>query len=98
MEEITIYRDYGKVYKVFLELNATEFTTKDEVDKFVAENFDYKQTHANDAGIEIISVVGRQIELLWEVPINEGVHEIEIDMYYILEDDKYGTYRCEYVR
>lgn len=32
------------------------------------------------------------ITLLWEVPINEGLYEIEIALFYILKDALYGSY------
>lgn len=32
------------------------------------------------------------ITLLWEVPINEGLYEIEIALFYILKDTLYGSY------
>lgn len=47
--------------------------------------------------VKISSLKGNRLEILWEVPDNEGVHEIEMSLYYILEDTKYGTYTWEYV-
>lgn len=100
-----MYRYYGKVYKVFIELNKSILKTEEEIKTFIKENIVSEYYYKNKTKekvyineIKVIRLKDNKLELLWEVPENEGVHEIEISLYYTLEDDKYGTYDWTYVR
>lgn len=100
-----MYRDYGKVYKVFIEFNKNLLSTEEEIKAFFRENIQREIYYDKKTGeekyvnkVKILSLQDNKLELLWEVPENEGVHEIEISLYYNLQDGKYGTYECEYVR
>lgn len=83
-----MYRDYGRVYKVFISFDK-EVMNEEEVKSFTNDKF--------GGHIEIIELNGHELELLWTVPVNEGVHEIDISLYYTLNDSEIGTYTCEYV-
>ena len=82
-----MYKYYGTEYNVFITFDKemTEF----EIEKFVEENFDENS---------VMNLDGHNLELFWKVPENEGVHEIEIALFYILEDSKYGEYTWKYIR
>lgn len=82
-----MYKYYGTDYKVFITFD--ENMTELEVEKFIEDNFDESRVMSKD---------GHKLELFWEVPENEGVHEIDIALYYILDDSKYGEYTWEYIR
>ncbi|GAA0301614.1 hypothetical protein GGQ92_002236 [Gracilibacillus halotolerans] len=77
-------RLYGKMYKVFIELNE-EGIKAGKMEEFAAE---YPSIQLND----------RAITVIWEVPDDEGVHEIEIALYYDLENGEYGTYSWECIK
>lgn len=100
-----MYRDYGKVYKVFIEFNKNLLSTEEEIKTFIKENIQREIYYDKDDGqeayvnkVKVLSLKANKMELLWEVPENEGIHEIEISLYYNLEDGKYGTYECEYIQ
>ena len=38
------------------------------------------------------------ITVIWEVPDDEGFHEIEMALYYDLENGEYGTYSWECIK
>lgn len=86
---------YGTVYKVFIEFDENEVET-DAVQSFVDDNFSEEMSE-EEVGVKIINLIGHKLELLWKVPAREGVHEIENELFYILEDGKLGTYSWECV-
>lgn len=83
-----MYKDYGIKYEVSIKFNS-ENISKEEVAELVAENFSEE---------EVISLNGFTLKLSWEVHIDEGVYEIENELYYILDDGELGTYKIKYVK
>ena len=83
-----MYKDYGRVYKVYIDFNKNVMN-KSEVKDFIQNKWGEK--------ILVVNQSDYNVELLWTVPVNEGVHEIDISLYYTLDDSNLGTYRCEYV-
>lgn len=87
-EDVYMYKDYGRVYKVFIDFNKNVMN-KTEVKDFVQKYW--------GEGSMVVDQSDYSVELLWTVPVNEGVHEIDMSLYYTLDDCNLGTYRCEYV-
>ena len=81
-----MYRDYGRIYNVKIEF--AEDLTDEEIEEIVNENFDKE---------DAAKLVGKTLEFVWDVGEDEGSHEIENALFYVLEDEKYGTYSYEYV-
>lgn len=88
--EYELYREsirgrwYGKIFKVFIELN-DEGIKAGKMEEFSAE---FPSIKLND----------RVITVIWEVPDDEGFHEIEMALFYDLKDGEYGTYSWECVK
>lgn len=83
-----LYKDYGRKYKVSIQFNP-EMLNKQEVRALVQESFSVD---------EIISLNDYFLETVLEVPANEGLHEIENDLFYILECGDLGSYSIEYLQ
>lgn len=78
--------DYSILYNVTIEF-----------DKELSENDILGVVSANFYLEDILSRNEHELKVTWEVPDNEGIHEIENELYYILEDGKHGTYTYEKV-
>lgn len=95
-----MYKYYGKVYKVFITFDKKLLEIKDGIKNFMKKEFAgiiLDDREIEDVGIKLISLEGNKLELLWYVPDGEGSHEIENDLFYTLEQGKYGIYSYEYV-
>lgn len=46
-------------------------------------------------GVFLSSVDNDNVTLIWELPITEGIHEIEEVLYYLVDDANLGTWVCK---
>lgn len=75
---------YGQLYKVTIKLNDAGVKAG-KMEEFLKMRGSYQH---ND---EIVTII-------WEVPDYEGIHEVEIALFYDLNDGEYGTYYWECLR
>lgn len=81
--------DYGKEYEVTIRLNKEEVSLMD-IPEFIRNSI--------GENVPVLKQDGHEVVIHWEVPENEGVHEIENELYYSLDDGRYGTYSCKVIR
>lgn len=77
--------NYGELYKVTIYFNK-DVLTIEEVAEMIDHNF-YKE--------DILSCDDYNVTVRWDLPPQEGIHEIENALFYILKNGKYGMYSCE---
>lgn len=80
-------RDYAEDYVVTINLDKERFT-EDDVSRFINESL----LSPEDDTSTLRLIDGHTVVLDWKVPCNEGSHEIENALYYLLNDDELGTY------
>ncbi|SDI57700.1 hypothetical protein [Proteiniclasticum ruminis] len=87
---------YGTVYKVFIEFNEHELKTEADVRSFINHHFSV-ETLDVDIGVKNVILNDHSLQLVWKVPVHEGVHEIENSLHYILKDGRIGSYswKCQ---
>lgn len=87
---------YKSIYKVIVNLTEDSILPNMTIQDFILENFPQK-TEDEDIGVTVLSQIDSKVELRWVVPHDEGVHEIENSLFYILKDGTYGTFSWESV-
>lgn len=77
-------QEYGSLYKVTIEFNNE--LNEDDIIKIISSNFDEE---------DIMSRQSHKVKVIWMVPYEEGIHEIENALFYMLDDGKSGSYTWE---
>lgn len=75
---------YGSLYNVTIEFNNE--LSEDDILRIIGIDFDDEK---------IVSKENHKLKVIMGVPKDEGVHEIENGLFYMLDDGRYGTYTCE---
>lgn len=71
------------IYEVVV-IMKNENLTANEVKSFIEDELE---------DVEIIHIEANVVILSWEVDEDEGSHEIEEALYYVLDDEEIGTYK-----
>lgn len=77
--------NYGEHYKVTIHFNQEVFTVE-EIAEIINHNF-YEE--------DILSCDDYDVTVRWDLPPEEGIHEIENALFYMLKNGEYGMFSYE---